>query len=90
MQLYILTSMANRRVAPPSLKLLDPVQGLLSNCSSEVNANERIMARYLEEVVPSITVEGIDDGHYGPAATSDVNVLQVGMSFPLFRVLAAA
>ena len=47
----------------------------LAQAGKGVNINRRILAEYLEELLPGIAAEG-DDANYGSAAMHDVLLLQ--------------
>lgn len=49
---------------------------VLAPAAREININEKIMALYLDHLVPGITQPG-DDNNYGSAAVYDVLALQV-------------
>ena len=51
----------------------------LAPCARDININGDVMALYLDQLLPGITVPG-DDGNYGSAACYDVLCLQVALN----------
>lgn len=59
-------------IPEPILSALDYPQTLVPN---DINANERILRAYIDDIVPAVCAPG-DDQNYGSAATTDVACLQ--------------
>ena len=59
---------------------MSPAQ-VLAPCAEDININPKIMALYLEHLLPAATHAG-DDGNYGSTALYDVLALQARVHTP--------
>lgn len=54
---------------------------VLAPCARDININDKVMALYMDNLLPGITQPGTDN-NYGSSAMYDVLALQVSILFP--------